>query len=42
MEITSDYSITRLFLTKDVRIAFEKNIIILKLRPIRDFYEDRN
>ena len=42
MEIKSDYSISKLFVDKTVRISADNQIINLKLRTLRDFYEDRD
>lgn len=42
MEIKSDYSISKLFVDKTIRISVDNQIINLKLRTLRDFYEDRD
>lgn len=42
MEITSDYSLTRLFVTKEVHIIVDGKDFILKVKTLRDFYEDRD
>lgn len=42
MEIKSDYSISKLFVNKTISIFVEGKIIKLKLRTLRDFYEDRD
>lgn len=43
MEITSNYSITRLFLTKEVEISIDKiNSFKLILKPIKDLFSDKD
>jgi len=42
MEIKSDYSVTRLFVTKEIRITADKQEFILKVKTIKDFYVDRD
>lgn len=42
MEINSDYSLTRLFVTKEVRITVDNQDFILKVKTLRDFYTDRD
>ena len=43
MEITSDYSLTKLFITKEVKIFIDKKFAFtIKLKTIRDFYLDQD
>ena len=43
MEITSDYSLTKLFITKEVKIFIDKKFaFIIKLKTISDFYLDQD
>lgn len=42
MEIKSDYSITKLFATKEVHIWVDDKDFILKVKTLKDFYLDRD
>ena len=40
MDIKSNYSITQLFVTKDITITVDGRSILLHLPTLRDLYED--
>lgn len=42
MNINSDYSITKLFVTKEVWITVDSKDFILKVKTLKDFYTDRD
>ena len=42
MNITSDYSITRLFITKEVRVIVDNQDFIVKVKTLKDFFIDRD
>ena len=42
MNINSDYSLTRLFVTKEIRIIVDNEDFILKVKTLKDFYIDRD
>ena len=42
MVIKDNYSISRLFITKDITIFIDKKHFTLRLKPIQDFYTDND
>ena len=42
MVIKDNYSISRLFITKDITIFVDKKYFTLRLKPIQDFYTDND
>lgn len=43
MEITTDFNITKLFVTKDVRIIIDKKqYFVVKCKTVSDFYLDES